>query len=72
MNRYTVLMTLIIAGSGIFSGCRETYTCFCAGGLGYQEYEKEVQAQNEKRAKQKCEADNPPPNSPDAIYCELK
>ncbi len=69
--KYCLLLTLFAISTGLLA-CKKTYTCVCEGGIIYQKYEKEVKASSESKAKDKCEADNPPPNSPDFIYCNLK
>lgn len=52
--------------------CKKTYTCECAGGIAFQQYDKEIKAKDSKKAKETCEADNQPPNTPDVINCWLK
>ena len=54
------------------TSCKKPYKCICAGGVVFEETEKEVLATNSKKAQELCEADNQPPTSPEIINCGLE
>lgn len=70
MKRSAHILTLLLAII-ILSSCGKSYTCTCAGGVVFEVTEKEVKARNEKKAREKCEAGNQLPTSPDIVNCWL-
>lgn len=72
MNKalFSVIAVLVIS-STLFS-CKKPFKCICAGGVVFEETEKEVRAVNSKKAKAICEANNQPPTSPDVVNCGLE
>ncbi len=68
----SLLLFVFAACLSTMVSCNKEYTCNCAGGISFQQYDKTVKAPNTKKAKEKCEADNQPPNTPDVINCWLQ
>jgi|GEM_PF-4868652 len=70
--RNTLFIVTLAAGLTTMTSCKKEYVCTCAGGISYQVYEKEVKATNKEKAREKCEGNNMPPNTPDVINCWLE
>lgn len=71
MNRAFKLLIATTLTIAVLPACNKSYKCICAGGVVFEEFEKEVRAPNKEKATEKCEADNQPPTSPDVINCGL-
>lgn len=64
------LITLAIAS--LYSCSKKDYTCECTGGISGGTQTKTISARSTSTAEKECEADNPPPQTPDGLYCDLK
>lgn len=68
-------VTLLIASIMIiaFGSCKRTYICECTGGFsGNYKTTERIKAKDREDANAECTKDNPPPLTPDGVYCELK
>ncbi|MCB0696001.1 MAG: hypothetical protein KDC07_01470 [Chitinophagaceae bacterium] len=71
MKKALLPATLLLLTATLFS-CKKPYTCTCEGGIVFQQYSKEIKAASSKKAREKCEGNNQPPNTPDVINCWLE
>lgn len=72
MNKAFKLFIGAVLTIALLPACNKSYKCICAGGVVFEESEKEIRATNKEKAREKCEADNQPPTSPDIINCGLE
>lgn len=72
MNTALKLLIVLVLSVLVLPSCNKSYNCVCAGGVVFEEFEKEVRAPNKEKAREKCEADNQPPTSPEVINCGLE